>query len=396
MMFDAQPARETVHVLAWRLVDYDGGEMTYGGLQRWVLELTALLNAMGHPVLVHQRARRAFEKELQPGLRVVGHRASTRAAGSPWFNVIAHRAIPAGAPVVYMAEDLAWPVCRPRSVVIQHGIWWDGEYGWWKTRLAERVSRNAVRGSAAVVCVDTNYINWLRARWPESGFDRRLHYVPNFIDPASWGPQPSVPAALARPKNRLVVCFPRRSEPRRGIWLMADVVPRLAARFPETDFRFIVGSGYHTEQLRRRLEDSDLARERWSLESLPFERMREAYEQSAIVVVPTVCGEGTSLSAIEAMYFGCGVVSTWVGGLPNLIQDGFNGRLVAPVASDLEEALAGLISDPASCAEMGRNAMKSAVRLYGIERWRPRVREIVVSALRLESGLESGCEVRRA
>ncbi len=220
--------------------------------------------------------------------------------------------------------------------------------------------------------------------------------MPNFIDPASWGPQPSVPAAIARPKGRLVVCFPRRSEPRRGIWLMADVVPRLAARFPETDFRFIVGSGYHTEQLRRRLEGAGLGRERWSLESLPFERMREAYEHSAIVVVPTVCGEGTSLSAIEAMYFGCGVVSTWVGGLPNLIQDGFNGRLVAPVASDLEEALAGLISDAAACAEMGRNAMKSAVRLYGIERWRPRVREIVAGALHLEPGLESRREVRRA
>ena len=61
MNHDSELRLETVHVLAWRLVDYAGGEMTYGGLQRWVLELAALLNAMGHPVLVHQRARRAFE-----------------------------------------------------------------------------------------------------------------------------------------------------------------------------------------------------------------------------------------------------------------------------------------------------------------------------------------------
>lgn len=382
---------EVVHVLAWRLLEYGGEALSYGGVQRWILELARLLHAKGHPVVVHQRAQRAFEKSLSPGLSVHGTKASARATGSPWFNARVHRSIPSGAPVVYMSEDLAYPVCRPRSVVVQHGIWWDGEYGWWKARAAEHVARHAVRSSAATICVDTNFINWLRARYPDAGLDRKLHYAANFIDPDQWGAQPAEPAASSTRAGRLSICFPRRSEPRRGIYLMADVAPRLARRFPHVDFRFIVGSGYHTEALRQRLTESGLESARWSLEVLPFERMGEAYRDSAIVVVPTLCGEGTSLSAIEAMYFGCALVTTWVGGLANLVQDGHNGLLVAPVAEELEEALAKLIDDSALRTRLGHNAWLSAVPLYGIERWRARVGPVLERALALRVQGSADC-----
>ncbi len=372
-----------MHVLTWRLLDYEGEAMTYGGQQRWLLELVRLLNANGHPVVVHQRATRAFERALHAGARIVGHRCPARAWASPAFNLACHRSLPAGAPVVYMFEDLAFPLCRPRSIVVQHGIWWDGEYGWAKVRLAERVARHAVSRAGAMVCVDTNFLNWYRARWPDAGHDRKLHYVANFIDPDQWGPQPLQPAAVQRPGAPLTICFPRRSEPRRGIWLMSQVAPRLARRHHALRFDFVVGSGYHTEPLRRQLIDSGMRREQWQLSSLPFERMGEAYGQAAIAVIPTICGEGTSLSAIEAMYHGCAVVGTWVGGLPNLIQNGHNGRLVAPTATDLEAALHQLITDSDLRVRLGRNAMQACPELYGLPRWRAELQPVLARALRV-------------
>lgn len=376
-----------VHVLTWRLYDFDGAELTAGGLQRWLVELARLLVAMGHPVVIHQRAKRAFTRQYAAGIVVRGHRAAARAAATPWFNWRVHREIPAGAPVVYMAEDLAHPICRPRSLVVQHGIWWDGEYGWLRTRLAEFLAHHAVRRAAAAVCVDTNFINWFRARWPEAGCDEKLHFVPNFLDEAQWGPSPAAPAAAL--PGRVTVCFPRRSEPRRGIWLMAEVAPRLARRFADVDFRFVVGSGYHTEQLRERLVAAGLPAERWRIEVLPMDGMRAAYDRSQIVVIPTLCGEGTSLSAIEAMHFGCAVVSTWVGGLPNLIQDGDNGLLTAPIAGQVEAALARLIGDASLRAELGGNAMRTA-RRFGIGRWRERVGDVLRRRLDLGRAMEAG------
>lgn len=368
----------TVHVLTWRLLDYRGEQLTAGGLQRWLLELCRLLKRGGHAVVVHQRSELPFEREIEPGLLVRGHRAAPRATSTPWFNWRVHREIPADAPVVYMAEDLAYPLCRPRSLVIQHGIWWDGEYGWLRTRLAERLSRHAVRRAGGVLCVDTNFVNWFRARWPEAGCDHKLHHVPNFVDPAQWGPRPTLPAAAL--PGRITVCFPRRSEPRRGIWLMADLAPRLAARQPNVDFRFVVGSGYHTEQLRERLQASSLAPRRWRIEALPLDGMRSAYADSQIVVIPTLCGEGTSLSAIEAMWFGCAVVTTWVGGLPNLIQHEQNGMLVAPIADQVEHALERLVRDPALRGRLGAAAMASAEH-YDIARWRSRLQPILAATL---------------
>ncbi|MBL8725828.1 MAG: glycosyltransferase family 4 protein [Planctomycetes bacterium] len=385
------PRGATVHVLAWRLYDYRGAELTAGGLQRWLVELARLLVAMGHPVHVHQRAERPFRRELEPGIVVEGHRGAARATSTPWFNLRVHRAIPANAPVVYMAEDLAHPICRPRSLVVQHGIWWDGEYGWLRTRLAEFLARHAVKQSAATVCVDTNFGNWFRARWPDAGCDHKLHFVPNFLDPAQWGPAPTTPAAAL--PGRVTVCFPRRSEPRRGIWLMAEIAPRLAQRFPSTDFRFVVGSGYHTEQLRARLQASGLGAERWRIEALPMDRMREAYAESQIAVIPTLCGEGTSLSAIEAMYFGCAVVSTWVGGLPNLIQDGDNGLLTAPIATSFEGALTQLLADRSLRVRLGTRAMASA-GLYGLARWRERIGAVLGERLGL--GVAAGQPAERA
>ena len=168
------------------------------------------------------------------------------------------------------------------------------------------------------------------------------------------------------------ICFPRRSVPRRGLWLMAEVAPRLAARHDNLRFRFAVGSGRETEALRQHLEQA-MPPDRWRIDELPFDRMREAYEHSAIVAVPTICGEGTSLAAIEAMYFGCAVVGTWVGGLPNLIRDGHNGLLVRPASDDLENALERLIVNRELRVALGERAMAEAMPCYGIDRWRAQV-----------------------
>ena len=380
--------RELVHVLTWRLFDYQGNGLTYGGVQRWILAFADILNRSGHPVLVHQRAEREFNRSISPGLGVRGHKAATNATGSPWFNARAHRAIEPGAPVLYMSEDLCYPFCRKRSIVVNHGIWWDGGYGWTKLRIAEHIVRHAVKASAATICVDTNFINWLRARYSESCFDDKLHHVTNFIDPGQWGPQPEKPAALSTPGGRIAICFPRRSEPRRGIYLMTEVAPRLAERFADVDFRFVVGSGYHTEALRRRLRATSLSAQRWSLEVLPFERMDEAYRGSAIVVIPTIAGEGTSLAAIEAMYFGCALVTTWVGGLGGMVQDGHNGLLIAPRANDLEAALARLIEDPGLRSSLGENALKVARESYCIEHWRERLAPVLEGALGLRTRMD--------
>jgi glycosyltransferase involved in cell wall biosynthesis len=65
--------------------------------------------------------------------------------------------------------------------------------------------------------------------------------------------------------------------------------------------------------------------------------------------------ESFCLSILEAMCFGCPSVSTRVGGIPEVVEDGESG-LLAPAgdAAALAESLEALIHDPARRTALGR------------------------------------------
>ena len=68
--------------------------------------------------------------------------------------------------------------------------------------------------------------------------------------------------------------------------------------------------------------------------------MREVLVRSAALVVPSAWEEPLGLVALEAMACGVPVVATAVGGIPEVVEHGRNGLLVAPEDPD---ALAGAI-----------------------------------------------------
>jgi glycosyltransferase involved in cell wall biosynthesis len=67
--------------------------------------------------------------------------------------------------------------------------------------------------------------------------------------------------------------------------------------------------------------------------------------------------EGQPLAVVEAMAYGCPIVSTNVGGIPELITDGANGLLCLPEKPQcLAEKINLLIDDSASRERLGRAA----------------------------------------
>ena len=72
---------------------------------------------------------------------------------------------------------------------------------------------------------------------------------------------------------------------------------------------------------------------------------------------------------LEAMSYGLGIVTTTVGGIPGLIQDGTSGRLCRP--GDVEgmaEAVIRLLEEDAVREASGGTARKNAVQHYSLER----------------------------
>jgi glycosyltransferase involved in cell wall biosynthesis len=128
----------------------------------------------------------------------------------------------------------------------------------------------------------------------------------------------------------------------------------------------MVGDGPDRAQLERRAHELGIVRDTlfpgYQEDVAPF------YAAFDALVLPS-SNEGTPVSAIEALAAGRPVVATRVGGVPDVVQEGEDGFLVEPGATDdLADRLARLARDPALRERMGRAGRDRMLPRYAVER----------------------------
>ena len=95
--------------------------------------------------------------------------------------------------------------------------------------------------------------------------------------------------------------------------------------------------------------------------------VRQVLEQADVVLLPSV-GEGLSNAALEAMAMEIPVVSTSVGGMPEVITSGVDGVLVpSRDPARMADAIAMLLRDPAERRRMGAAGRQRVVQAFGLE-----------------------------
>ncbi|KGP83631.1 MULTISPECIES: glycosyltransferase family 4 protein [unclassified Paenibacillus] len=197
-------------------------------------------------------------------------------------------------------------------------------------------------------------------------------------------------AIHANPPRPLRILYPRRISMERGIIPMMLAADRLLGAFPDLEVEFagelVKGStvGRSFRYWHRTHPHADRIKHR----TYDFRDIREAYHQADIAVIPTVFSEGTSYACLEAMSCGLPVIASNVGGLNDLIQDGFNGLLVPPGEEALTAALVRLVQDRAERERLGIYARETALS-YDISHWRSRWGTVLESFL-AEAGLKEG------
>ena len=87
---------------------------------------------------------------------------------------------------------------------------------------------------------------------------------------------------------------------------------------------------------------------------LDWNELRQALGRSRFSVLPSEWYENGPMAALEALASGLPMVGTDIGGIPEMIQDGVNGLIVAP--RDQDDLLAGLIK----AANLGPEAGQAA------------------------------------
>lgn len=169
----------------------------------------------------------------------------------------------------------------------------------------------------------------------------------------------ALPAPERDPDLPVEVLQVGRLHPRKGQHIFLEALARLpeSAR-RDVRFRLIgpMGKTGYRQQLQSLIQAKNLP---VSIDGvLSEEALREAYSRAWILVMPSRphanSVEGLGLTLLEAAHFGCAVIGSRVGGIPEALEDGRTGLLVPPDdPAALAVALERLLSNPELAARMG-------------------------------------------
>ena len=350
-----------VDIINVNFYDWDGKTVFRGGAERYVFDLACLLKKMGYRPRLLQGANHDFEKEFH-NIPVVGIKMKNqnmRMMSSVYNNVCKDAEFIIASPLE-LASELT---CNVPVISINHGINFDHISNRYQAinnyNYADYI--DGLIFSDYCVCVDTNFINWVRTR--DYKLSLKMEYIPNYYDEKTF-------KNIKRKKNkRLTFVYPRRIYSARGHDITLQAFRKIIKKYPNSVELHMIGQ--IDNKSAKKDVDEMLAEfpNNFFQTSYPMKDMYKAYEKADVVIIPTRYSEGTSLSCIEGMASGAAVIATNVGGLPNLIIDEFNGLLISPTANALKEAAEKLIENPTLRKSIAKNGETVAKAAFQKDNW---------------------------
>ena len=185
---------------------------------------------------------------------------------------------------------------------------------------------------------------------------RRVSVVPNAVDAARF-----TPAVSMRSRNgRVVVAVTARLAYRKGVHLLAGVIPAACAAFPEVDF-LVAGDGPMRPHLERMTREHGLTARVTLLGNVPHERVVDVLRRAHVFLNCSLT-ESFCIAILEAACCGCLVVATGVGGVPEVLPPDLL-FLAEPepwaLVAALSDAIAALPGTGRSESANGRRAKRN-------------------------------------
>jgi glycosyltransferase involved in cell wall biosynthesis len=351
-------------------------------------ELAGYLASKGHEVVVLTTASSApapaaypvrwVSRSHPPGVRHAEYAARlaslTRSADVLYVNsVLTRGALGSRAPaVVKLTDDPAYERARRLGLFAGDLDAFQRYEGGIRVRALRRMRDFALRRAARVLC-PSRYLSELAVAWGVE--PRRVTVLENAT------PELGVLPSREEARARLGLEGPALAfAGRLGSAKALDVALRALARVDDVTL-VLAGDGPERERLERLAADLGLGGRALFTGPLPRQGVLELY-RAADAAVLSSAWENFPHSVVEALAVGTPVVSTSVGGVAEVVEDGVNGLLVPP--GDVEAfatAIERVVHDPELREHMASAAAPSVERLrpehvYG------RLEEILVEAAR--------------
>ncbi len=201
----------------------------------------------------------------------------------------------------------------------------------------------------------------------------KIKYIPNGIDIIRFSPVDENTKSLLRkklniPPKKLVFLYTGRLTKIKGLELLLRVWKRLIQE--EKDLHLILVGPGENQFLSCEYELKQFVNKH-NLDSVTFtgavENVCEYLQCSDCFVLPSE-SEGLPISLLEAMSCGLPCIATSVGGIPDLIENGKNGKLVKVGDEEgIYNAIVELIRNMELARVMGEKGRKTLVERFSID-----------------------------
>lgn len=363
-----------IGILCEQYFTLDGKDCLFGGGEKWFFNFVELLKNLGYETecfqFSHTKWTKRYKTLVIKGLGNVSQPIPNPNAdyinGLNEFNKLTDKCD--GTFLLSMNLALQTPI-KP-TLSVSHGIMFDHKMpNVQPIHMLDNFKR-WIRNTTKTISVDTNSIHIMQVY--DSDISKKFEYIPNYVDINSFTPSDDWCNT-----GRFRVLYPRRLQRNcRGYHLVMQSIDRLINKYDDIDFIFCgKGSKEETNYFMSWYDKQDKNRVKYMWKET--NDMPSVYKQAEISLIPTIFAEGTSLAAIESLSSGVPLISTYTGGLSDIIQNYVNGLLIQPDNVDaLTEAIEYMYNNRDHLKEMREIGLRM-IKSFSKSRWDEQITNVI-------------------
>lgn len=203
--------------------------------------------------------------------------------------------------------------------------------------------------SDVLIVLSNQWISWINKAFPGNNFTFRVLY----------NPCPNATRNFC--KKQSIILYAGILSDRKGYGRLISAFRVIAHHYP--GWKLIFAGNGEIENGRKLAEEMGIATQIEFLGWVSGKEKEEAFQRASIYCLPS-WGEGFPMGVLDAISYGVPIVTTSVGGIPDLIIDGRNGLIFDPYDTDM---LAKKLSILIESSEMRERLVYEADKLMNNE-----------------------------
>ena len=159
--------------------------------------------------------------------------------------------------------------------------------------------------------------------------------------------------------NKRIVLFAGRLLALKGVDILIDAIPKILKENPTESLHFVFAGPGNKIRYLDKVRRMGLSGCCSFIGPLPKEQIIQLIQASSIVVLPSLI-ENFPYIILESMACGVPVVANNIGGIPEIIEDGYNGKLIKSLSPrNLAMTILNLLQDESLRSSLGKHARET-------------------------------------